>query len=243
MAMKRGLLVAPVLACAAAAAAAPAKFEKNSDTLEFSYEWSPEAAAIPALDHRFRGEVLKALGTARANVREDRRLAREQKRDFHAHLYSMTWTTAGETPRLLSLQSEKGTFEGGAHQNTSFGALLWDRRTGREVSVSSLFTRPGDFEALTRPAYCRGLDAERKKRREGEKLGGEFEQCPKYSDLAIAPVDRTRNRRFDQIAFTASPYVAGPYVEGKYEILVPVTAKMVAALKPAFRYSFEAQRQ
>ncbi len=243
MAMKRGLLVAPALACAVAVTAAPAKFEKNSDTLEFTYEWSPQAAAIPALDHRFRGEVLKALGTARANVREDERLAREQKRDFHAHSYSMRWTTAGETPRLLSLQSEKGTFEGGAHPNSSFGALLWDRRTGREISVSSLFAKPADFEALTRAAYCRNLDAERKKRRQGERLAGDFDQCPKYSELAIAPVDSTRNRRFDQIAFTTSPYVAGPYVEGKYEIFVPVTAKLLAALKPAFRYSFEAQRQ
>src|SRR5262249_55854568 len=162
-----------------------------------------------------------------ANVREDRQLAREQKRDFNAHFYFMKWTTAGETPRLLSLQSEKSTFEGGAHPNTNFGALLWDRRVNQGISVPSLFFRPRDFEALTRDAYCRVLDAERKKRRNGEKLSGEFGQCPKYSELAIAPVDTTRNRRFDQIAFTASPYVAGPYVEGKYEVFVPVTAKLV----------------
>ena len=93
-------------------------------------------------------------------------------------------------------------------------------------------------------SYCKRLDAERTKRREGEKLDlPEFNQCPKYSDLAIAPVDSNKNGRFDRIDFVASPYVAGPYVEGEYEILVPVTPKFIAALKPDYRGSFEPQRQ
>ena len=85
--------------------------------------------------------------------------------------------------------------------------------------------------------------AERQKRREGEKFGGDFDQCPKYSELAIAPADKDKDGRFDTIAMVASPYVAGPYVEGEYEIDVPVTRQLIAALKPAYRNSFEAQRQ
>jgi len=82
------------------------------------------------------------------------------------------------------------------------------------------------------------------KRREGEKLDlPEFNSCPRYSDLAIAPVDNDKDGRFDSISFVAAPYVAGPYVEGDYEIVLPVTAKLIAALKPQFRSSFEPQRQ
>ena len=46
---------------------------------------------------------------------------------------------------------------------------------------------PAGFETVTRQVYCRALDAERKKRRQGEELGAMFGECPKYSDLAIAP--------------------------------------------------------
>jgi hypothetical protein len=45
-----------------------------------------------------------------------------------------------------------------------------------------------------------------------------------------------------EITFHADPYVAGPYAEGDYDISLPVTAEVIAALKPAYRSSFEAQR-
>jgi hypothetical protein len=246
--MKRAIFLAVLLIGAPAATAKPFKFEQDSKALEFSYEWSAEAAAIPALNQRFQGDLQKALREARANAREDQQLARRQKRDFNAHDYSMKWTTAGQSPRLLSLQSDNGSFEGGAHPNETYGALLWDRSTNRAVSMASLFLRTGDFSALTRSVYCRRLDAERKKRRQGEPpsdLGANdpFNQCPKYSDLAIAPLDRNRNGRFDTISFVASPYVAGPYVEGEYRISIPVTERLMAALRPEYRGSFEPQRQ
>jgi hypothetical protein len=87
------------------------------------------------------------------------------------------------------------------------------------------------------------LDQERLKRREGERLGGEFDACPKYSDLAIRPSASRKGGRFDRLVFVASPYVAGPYVEGEYDIALPVTSPIVAALKSGYRDPFAAQRQ
>jgi hypothetical protein len=242
--MRWSIFPAAALLCAAIAGAKPVKVEHDTKALEFSYAWPTEAAAIPALDRRFRGDMAKALREARKNAQEDEQLAREQKRDFNPHYFSMQWTTAGESARLLSLESEMGSFEGGAHPNTSFGALVWDRRSGREISMGSLFGRSGDFGDLTRSAYCKALDAERLKKRQGEKLDlPDFNACPKYSELAIAPVDGNRNGRFDAIDFVASPYVAGPYVEGEYAIQVPITRRIVAAMKPQYRSAFEVQRQ
>jgi len=78
----------------------------------------------------------------------------------------------------------------------------------------------------------------------GEKLDlPEFNECPKYSDLAIAPVDKNKDGRFDRLGFIASPYVAGPYAEGEYEIELPVTPQLIAAMKSTYRSSYEAQRQ
>jgi hypothetical protein len=244
--MQWSVIPAAALLClvAPAATAKSVKVEHDSRALEFSYGWPAEAAAIPALDRRFRIELAKALREARTNATKDQELALKQKRDFNPHYFSMQWTTAGESPRLLSLQSDTGSFTGGAHPNTNYGALLWDRRAGRGTSIESLFARSGDFGRLTRSAFCKALDRERAKRREGEKLDlPDFNACPNYSELAIALVDRNRNGRFEAIDLVASPYVAGPYVEGEYVVRLPVTTRLKAALRPEYRSSFEIQRQ
>jgi hypothetical protein len=239
----KSLIPFALLLTAAAPSQKAVEIERNSKTLEFSSSWPAEAAVIPALNRRFRTASDQAWREARSNVVADQKLTLEQKRPFNRQSYSMAWTTAGQSKRLLSLQSELGTFTGGAHPNRSYGALLWDRAFGRQVTLDSLFARSGGLAAVTRTAYCSALDAERLKRREGEKLDGEFGECPKYSELAIAPADGDKDGSFDRLSFVASPYTAGPYVEGEYEISLPVTAALIAALHPQYRASFEAQRQ
>ena len=242
-AVKREVIVLAAVALTAAAGGSH-KVVRKTAALDFSYGWPAEAVAIQALDMRLYKDARAKLAEAQKNAAEDQAMARKQKREFNQHFYSVDWEAAGQTPRLLSLQSENGSFEGGAHPNTSYDVLLWDRAFNRAVSMTSLFARPAGFAATTRAVYCKKLSAERTRRREGEKLDlPEFNQCPKYADLAISPVDGNKNGRFDRMEFVASPYVAGPYVEGKYEVLVPVTAKFIAALKPDYRGSFEAQRQ
>jgi len=227
-----------------AAAAGPHKVVRDNATLEFTFEWPAQAAAIPGLDLRFYKQAKKDLAEAEANALEDQKLAKEQERDFNGHYYSMTWSSAGQTPRLLSLQGGFETFEGGAHPNHSYDALLWDRSLGREIEIEDQFLRGGSFAALTRGPYCKALAREQFKRREGEKLDlPEFNECPKYSELAIAPVDKDEDGRFDTLDFIASPYVAGPYAEGEYENELPVTRQLMAAIKPAYRASYEPQRQ
>ncbi|HEX3676750.1 MAG TPA: DUF4163 domain-containing protein [Sphingomicrobium sp.] len=242
--MNRPILVAAAILCGATAAARPVKIEHDSSALEFSYAWPSEAAAIPALDRKFRADLEKAYRQALASGRDDQKLYQAQQREGAQDFYSMTWTTAGETSRLLSLKNELSTFTGGAHPNTGYDALIWDRKLNRPTSMDALLGGAGKLSAVTRPTYCKALDEERVKRREGEKLDlPEFNACPKYSDLAIGPLDSNADGRFDAIDFVASPYLAGPYVEGEYEVRVPVTSKLIAALKPEFRSSFEAQRQ
>jgi hypothetical protein len=240
--MKRGAFLIIALLCATAAAAKPVKIVHNSSALQFTYSWPSEAAAIPALNARFRTDMTKAYREALADAREDQKMYREQKREGMQDLYLSLWTSAGETPRLLSLQQQLSTFTGGAHPNTGYDALLWDRKLNREITAGALFTRPADLVTITRTAYCQALDKERAKRREGMKIDvPEFSACPKASELSIVPSGK--NGRFDRIIFVASPYVAGPYSEGKYEIPVAVTKRLIAAMKLEYRASFEAQRQ
>ena len=239
------LLVAIAIAMPAQAqkGAKAVNIEKKSEALEFDYSWPAEAAAIGPLNRQFSDDAKTALNRALSDAVHDMKSAKADKREFHPHFFSRAWKTAGQSPRLLSLGAATGTFTGGAHPNSNDSALLWDRKLGREIKLDVLFLRPKAFETLTRSTYCKQLDAERKKRRQGEKIGGQFDDCPKYSELAIAPADQDNDRRFDRIRFIASPYVAGPYAEGDYEIDLPVTRQLMAAMKPLYRSSFEPYRQ
>jgi len=243
---RRILLLCAALAAipaAAWAAGKPVTIESTTKTLKFDYSWPVEAAAIRPLDQRFRKDSAKALQQAQKDAAEDMKSAATDKRPFNQHFFSEVWTAAGSSPRLLSLEYALGTFTGGAHPNSTNGTMLWDKRAAREIKLDDLFLRKAAFANLTRTAYCKALDKERLKRRQGEKLDGMFSNCPKYSELAISPVDSKNDGRFNVIRFVASPYVAGPYVEGEYELELPVTAQLIAAIKPLYRASFEVQRQ
>ncbi|MFL6753985.1 MAG: PdaC/SigV domain-containing protein [Sphingomicrobium sp.] len=241
--MNRVLMIVGIAPMLAAASTAPHKLVRKTDALDFRFEWPGEAAAIPKLDLQLYNEAKRDLAQAQKNAQEDQTAARQQKREFHQHSFSLQWRSVGNGPRLLSLTNQLGTFTGGAHPNTSFGSLLWDRRSGKEIAVSALFLRSEAFGAVMRARYCAALAAERTKRRQRDKLGGEFDQCPKFGDLAIAPVDRNNNKRLDTIDFIASPYTAGPYAEGEYEISLPVTSELIRGIRPEYRDSFERQRQ
>jgi hypothetical protein len=239
--MKR---LAILVALALTAAAGPHKVVRKSTSLDFNYEWPAEAAAIPSLDLRLYNEAKHDLARAQKEATSDKQIYEQQQRGSVRDSYYKKWTTAGETRRLLSLQFQHSTYTGGAHPNSDVGALLWDRELSRPIAVTALFLRRAALEALTRAAYCKGLDHERHKRRGNftPELP-EFNACPSFSDLAISPSDENGNGRFDTFKFVASPYVAGPYAEGLYDIEVQVTPQLIAAMKPAYRNSFEAQRQ
>ena len=241
--MKRGIALLALLLSASALAANSHKVVRNTPLLEFTYQWPAEAVAIPALDLRLYKAAKAVLAKAQQYALEDKKLTADQKRDFNGHYYSMMWSTDGQSARLLSIEGAYEAYTGGAHPQHGSEVLLWDRGLNRAIDINALFSKSSSFAALTRNSYCKALNAERQQRRDGEKLDGDFGACPKYSELEIAPFDNNGNGRFDRIHFVADEYVAGPYVEGPYETPLPVTAQLIAALKPEYRSSFEVYRQ
>lgn len=214
--------------------------DEDSDLLEFHYAWPAEAEAVPAIARRFRSQMMAARAEALQQSSAGRAAAVEGGWDFHPHSFSRVWTTRGKSDRLLSLESATSFYTGGAHPNHGFGALLWDKAAAREIGFRALFDAPTRLEQLVQPAWCAALDAERLKRREGAKLGGEFDACPDLEEVTFVAADADSNGRFDTIHVIADPYVAGPYAEGEYDIALPVTSAIRAALKAQFRSSFEA---
>lgn len=231
---------AATLTLAPPAAGRPFTYTYKTKYAELDFSWSSEAAAIPALDKRLRAELAKEKADAIAGGKDDYAM---RKIGWQT---TMKVTTSGQSGRLISFSKDFWAFTGGAHGNGATTGILWDRQLREEISFNSLFSSPRSVSAQLRGPYCRALNAERKKRRDGEaKLGSiaEFDSCPKLSDLAIIPANPAHSGHFDRIHLIAAAYLAGPYSEGEYDIVLPVTGAIVRAMKPQYRSSFEAQRQ
>ena len=242
-------ILLPCLSVLLLAAAPPADFKLKYEGKIYSYDyaWPKEAVAIPALNRKLTAAMVRNRSDFIASAQSAYHDAKAAGGHFPDGAFesSWTWRLAGESARLLSLDGQSYQFTGGAHGNPSAMALLWDRAADREISVERLFRTRAAFAKL-RPAYCAGLQAERRKKRGGNgKLASlpEFDACPKFGDLVVEIIDENSNRRFEAVRFTADPYLAGPYVEGMYVVDLPATPALIAALRPQYWSSFESQRQ
>ncbi|MDQ3074831.1 MAG: hypothetical protein M3Q88_04365 [Pseudomonadota bacterium] len=220
--------------------ASPFAYDKKGDLVEFNYSWSAEASRNPSLVRRLRGDLERSFATAAATAEADRARALAMKRPFRAHQYSRRWTTAGQSSRLLSLDGRLLASTGRAQPSHGADGLLWDRSARAEVKLDRLFNTSAALDRLVRVPGCGMLDLERARRHRARVTpGAAFTDCPASSALTLVPSDTNRNRRFDHIRLTAPHSVAGAYAEGDHSIALPITATMLAAIKPAFRPSFE----
>lgn len=224
--------------------AAAVSVDEKNDLYEFAYAYPAPAAAIAPL----KAELDKRLAAARedteANAREDQTSAKKDGYPFHAHYYSGQWKVVTDLPDWLSLSADIATFTGGAHGMAVSDSLLWDKRAGTARQPLDLFTSKAALTAATQGAFCAALDKERAKRRGApvDRASGEmFTEC--IDPAAQTVILGSSNRKtFDRIGFLIAPYEAGPYAEGDYEVTLPVTGKVMAALRPQYREAFAAGR-
>lgn len=232
-------IASPAAAVQPAATAGGLNF-KNS-LLEWHVSWPAEVSAIPALLAAIREPALKNKASLLKTAAADKADRTKRGFPFFGYQSSTDFAVAGASPPLLSLTGDWFEFTGGAHPNHGTRAILWDRKLNRQVTLDSLFTNGGSaLETLLRKDYCAALDKERARNRgpdESKDPADPFNACPKFSELALIPEGKT-GAPFATVMFHADPYVAGPYVEGDYNVGLPVTAALVAALKPHYRASF-----
>ena len=225
-----------------AAAGKPVTLKSETPLLDWQVSWPAEVNAIPALEKLIRGPAEKDLAELTASAKRDKAERAKNDFDFNAYDYSVAVEVAGQTPRLLSLTSEWMNYTGGAHPNHGTKALLWDRAEGKEIAFADLLVDgPAALGPLFSRTYCRALNEQRAEKRgpEDSAAGPDdpFIKCPGFDELVIVPKGGS-GEPLDTILIHADPYVAGPYVEGDYEIEIPVTDKLLAALKPQYRSSF-----
>lgn len=239
--------VAPAPAAPASPAATPAKartVKEETPLYIFDYAYPAEAAAIPALKDRFDAEIEAARQQVIADAREGQKDAKDNGFDFHPYSSSADWQVVTSLPRWLSLSALVGSYSGGAHPNYAFSALLWDRAANRERKVADLFLSKAALSAAIKAPFCAALDKERAKKRGEPVVRNDDDWMSACIDPAaeiVIPGSSDR-QHFTRIGVLVAPYNAGPYAEGAYEVTLPVTPAVLAAVKPEFRADFAVQR-
>ena len=234
-------LMAATLAAVPAVAATPGEWTAPANPLyAFSYAVPPQAAAIPALRARLMRDRTAQLAKVRRDATQQAAEARRDGFPVRKFEYQQSWQVVTSLSGWLSLSASYYSYTGGAHGMSWSGAMLWDRKAARPRNPLDLFVSKAALSQAIRAPFCAALNRQRaEKRGEPVKAGSTamFEEC-------IDPVKQTvllgsrGHQKFDRIGILVAPYEAGPYAEGSYEVTVPVTATVLAAVGPGYRASF-----
>ncbi len=218
---------------------ADAAIVRQDAVLEFRYEFPGEAAAIAPLDTWLRAHADGQYRQAHKDAAAFKETADKEGFPFHKYSYDQKWEVVANLPAALVMESNGYSYTGGAHGMPFTTSLIWDRAAGQRLGTAAILDK-GVLAKAAYDAFCNELDRQREEKR-GEPVnpkadGGisDFNTCPMMGSQEIIPLSR-KGRALDTIRVVIGPYVAGPYVEGSYEIELPVTTAMLAAVKPAYR--------
>ena len=221
-------------------AAAPRKVSVSNDLIEYEYAYPAAAAAIPVLKAWLDKDIADRQSVLEDGTRTGRKDAKEGGFEYHPFGYWIDWRVVTDLPGWLSLSTELDSFEGGAHPNHGFDALLWDKAANQRRAPVDLFFSKQKLSSLIRAEFCRQIDRQRAEKRGAPVDRGSdelFNDCidPLESTIILGS---SNHKTFDRIGVLVAPYEAGAYAEGSYEATVPVTPAVLAAVKPQYRASF-----
>jgi hypothetical protein len=213
--------------------------EKN-DLYEFDYSYPATAGAVPGLRALLDKELEKARSTLKSEADEGQKAAKANGFPYHPYTHSVEWKVVTDLPAWLSLSTLVGFYSGGAHPNYAFDTVLWDRIAGKRRAPVDLFASKAALAGAIRTPFCQELDRQRAKKRSGS-VGeiAEFSECIDPTDQTVI-LGSSNGKAFDRIGVLVAPYAAGPYAEGDYEVTVPVTQKVLDAVRPEFKAAFVA---
>jgi len=220
------------------------KVSEKNDLYEFTYSYPASAGTVAGLKTSLDADLNTRLAKLKSEAAAARKDAAKDGYPYNPWYWSQEWKVVTDLPGWLSLSAEYANYTGGAHGMQWFGTMLWDRQAGKARDPLSLFQSKAALSSAIRKPFCAELDRQRVKKR-GEPLSAArssmFEECVDPLKQTVI-VGSASGKAFDRIGILVAPYEAGPYAEGTYEVTVPVTPAVVAAVRPEFRSSFAALR-
>ncbi len=211
--------------------------ETSSETAETSVSIDTRLLEEPVLGARL---VSGSVGGAKALEASAVQDAADAPEFFRTYMSNEDWRVTHETKTYLSALGTRWLFTGGAHGNSGFSSVIWEKpragRMGREVDVASFFRNGASADAEIWPLLSTFLyDAWE---REWEARTGESVTVsgqgwhvdaqktlaqPAPSDMAsvVTLVPSTEPGKAGGLAFHFAPYELGPYAMGTFSFTVP----------------------
>lgn len=211
---------------------------EEDELARFVFAYPAEAAAIAKLKALLDQRLAKARADIRDTAEAEKRIRQETGGPFNGLFSSSLYDVWGNSHRLLSLLGEIETYTGGAHGNRGTVALLWDRVLEKPIDATMLFGDATVRDAVLKDAFCKKLEAERRRRVGTVPDDSMFANCPTLDSITIVPFDDDKDAKFDHLVLFADPYVAGAYAEGTYQISLPVDRAIGAAIVDPYRSEF-----
>ena len=211
----------------------------HNDLYEFDYSYPAAAAALPGLATWLDNDRAKSLASLKDGATDYRAEAKKDGFPYHAYSNDTTWKIVTDLPDYISLSSETYIYTGGAHGNTAFGGLIWDKRGNEPIQSENMFTGDAAIDIAMQSAFCDKLDAARTKRRgvPVSRDSGLFNECIMPSKQTII-LGSSNGDAFNRVGILVGPYAAGSYAEGTYDITLPVTPQILKAVKPQYTGAF-----
>lgn len=153
---------------------------------------------------------------------------------------TIAFAPGAETAKLVSLARTDFEFTGGAHPNTSYAAVIWDKTTNKRLGFNDLF-RPGADLSVLDKALCAAANVAKQARSPGSEaatLDGKMWTCPKAVSTPFVLTPGAIPGKAGGVTFLMGPYQIGPYSDGPYWIALPQSA-FRALLNPAYADQFD----
>lgn len=227
-----------VMSLAIAVLVAPAFAFQDKVEEQVSTSFIFDTPALPNTVPLLQGRFASLEQSARSEFDEGRAELAELGSAAAANYYhEERWVVTGSTDRLISLAGQISSYTGGAHGNTNFEAMIWDATSDRPIGVIGLFTNRYHGLSMIDLPFCAGL-REQQLERMGELSDDDFwAACPPHDQVAVTATGSEAGP-FTEFNVRVAPYIAGPYAVGPFEVDIPMSAELLAAIKPEYRESF-----
>lgn len=228
----------PGAAVTPAEAAAPMAYESKTPYAEVSLKLPIAIKAQPDLHAALYARTVADLREFAEGAQGDLSEAGTDE-GMRAYDKSIDIASGAETGKLFSLARTDTEDTGGAHPNSSFLSILWDKALKREITASDLFIKGANLSALD-TALCAAINAEKKKRdpeAQTVSLTGEMWTCPKAATTPFVLAQGVTPGKAGGLVFLIAPYLVGPYSDGAFQITVPQSA-FRGLIAPAYADEF-----
>jgi hypothetical protein len=205
----------------------------TSKTIELTVTIDDALKRYPGLYNNLLAEGRHGSSKWGAQAQTERAGDKFSIREGRTWTYTLSYRLRSEVAqRYISIIREEGSYEGGAHPNSSINTILWDTYTQKRTSMRPFFMEAvdnGPTMTVLATSIQAALAAAKKAR--GAEVADNWEKDtwlaavkPQILDLgAVTLAPSTVPGKSSGLTFHFSPYGVGSYAEGSYTAFVPWT--------------------